>query len=144
MEQSGQAVPFCICTNHQFLPPKTEVKKWMAEQVRSAKPIKSLLKSNPKQQQELRYYKASFFYYYYFSEVFHYNWFSSWAQVQKYQYCLIFFSNKYIAWIMCSLCTAFKQMIIDLLKLFFFPPFWSVFPGLNESIFPIFSRSLKT
>lgn len=34
----------------------------MAEQVRSAKPIKSLLKSNPKQQQELRYYKASFFF----------------------------------------------------------------------------------
>lgn len=66
----------------------TQVKRWMAEQVWTAKQIKCLLKSNPKQQQELRYYKASF------SEVFLYTWLSSWAEVQKYQRCPIFFPKE--------------------------------------------------
>lgn len=79
-----------------FLPQIIEVKRWIAKQVWTARPIKPLLKRNPKQQQELRYYKASF------SEVFHYTWLSSWAEVQKYQCCLIHFSEKQAAWIRCT------------------------------------------
>lgn len=118
-----------------FFPPKIEVKRWRAKQVRRATPTKGPLKSNPELQQELRYYQASF------SEVSHYIWLSSWAEVQKFRYCLIF-SKKYIAWIMCTLCTAFNRRSLISLNSFF--PFWSFFSKLYESIFPIFSRSWKT